>query len=248
MTYYEKDVVELLQLQFQLWAFFATLNQVPCMFDLLMFVQEQKAFENIDAEAELVDSLTKNQGLAEPPTPTLETKQKSTNTGDPCNRQNAKIRIAPKKLGSFWDRTGIPMVQFNTTLGNPSLPAFQSKQEFLDMLRLHPAMVVTGETGSGKTTQIPQFILQDYPNSKVVICQPRRIAATSVATRVADELNSKVGETVGYMVRGDSKVGEVQVECHYICLKNSLYYIGFRKNASSLLYLWCYAEKNAGRS
>ena len=66
-------------------------------------------------------------------------------------------------------------------------------------------MVVTGETGCGKTTQVPQFIHEEEPDAKVLICQPRRLAAVGVAARVSEELCCELGEEVGYMVRGDSK-------------------------------------------
>ena len=210
-VYYEQDVVEILKLQLQVWVFFATLRHVPCMFDLLMFIQERRDLEDIDPEAVLMNSLTSEQGLTEtlPSTPLTEIEEGIAHIGGLVTKDKSKLRGAPRKIGSFWDRTIVSITQSKSLLGNPSLPAYQAKQDFLDLLDQHPAMVVTGETGSGKTTQIPQFILEAYPTSKVVICQPRRIAATSVATRVADELNSKVGGTVGYMVRGDSKVSEI---------------------------------------
>ena len=60
--------------------------------------------------------------------------------------------------------------------------------------------------GCGKTTQIPQFISECNPELKIVVCQPRRLAAVGVASRVAEEMATAIGDKVGYMVRGDCKV------------------------------------------
>jgi ATP-dependent RNA helicase DHX36 len=72
-------------------------------------------------------------------------------------------------------------------------------------------LVVSGETGCGKTTQLPQFILEsEILNGKgadcsIICTQPRRISAISVATRVAAESGDELGETVGYQIRLESK-------------------------------------------
>lgn len=80
------------------------------------------------------------------------------------------------------------------------LPVFQHRQKVLDALRRHRVVVVAGETGSGKSTQIPQFILEDLlvggdsvQPCNVVVTQPRRISATSLANRVSQELGSEDG-------------------------------------------------------
>ncbi|QPG72867.1 DEAH-box ATP-dependent RNA helicase prp43 [Brettanomyces nanus] len=86
-----------------------------------------------------------------------------------------------------------------------NLPVHQQRKEFLKMFQSSQIMVLVGETGSGKTTQIPQFVLYDdmpqLTGSRVGITQPRRVAAMSVAARVADEMDVKLGEEVGYSIR-----------------------------------------------
>ncbi|XP_047379392.1 putative ATP-dependent RNA helicase DHX57 [Sciurus carolinensis] len=91
-----------------------------------------------------------------------------------------------------------------------SLPAWEERETILKLLSKHQVVVISGMTGCGKTTQIPQFILDDSlggPPEKVanIICtQPRRISAISVAERVAKERAERVGLTVGYQIRLES--------------------------------------------
>lgn len=79
------------------------------------------------------------------------------------------------------------------------------RDEFLKMYQKSQILVFVGETGSGKTTQIPQFVLFDdlpHINRKLVACtQPRRVAAMSVAQRVANEMDVPLGDEVGYNIR-----------------------------------------------
>uniref|UniRef100_A0A8B9NQM0 Putative ATP-dependent RNA helicase DHX57 n=1 Tax=Apteryx owenii TaxID=8824 RepID=A0A8B9NQM0_APTOW len=90
------------------------------------------------------------------------------------------------------------------------LPAWQERETILDLLNSHQVLVVSGMTGCGKTTQIPQFILdaslQGSPNrvANIICTQPRRISAISVAERVAKERTERVGVTVGYQIRLES--------------------------------------------
>ncbi|OCF30569.1 pre-mRNA-splicing factor ATP-dependent RNA helicase DHX15/PRP43 [Kwoniella heveanensis BCC8398] len=85
------------------------------------------------------------------------------------------------------------------------LPVYQKMQEFLTVFSENQITVMEGQTGSGKTTQIPQFVCySDLPmlRGKMVACtQPRRVAAMSVAKRVADEMDVQLGKQVGYSIR-----------------------------------------------
>ena len=87
-----------------------------------------------------------------------------------------------------------------------SLPVFRHKDAIIKAVKEHQSLVVIGETGSGKTTQITQYLLEGglAPKGKKIGCtQPRRFAATSVAQRVSDEYGCKCGEEVGYAIRFD---------------------------------------------
>lgn len=88
------------------------------------------------------------------------------------------------------------------------LPVYESKDRILGILEKNQVVVLEGETGSGKTTQVPQFLVEGgyTDNEKKVCCtQPRRVAAMSVAKRVAEEMDVTLGETVGYTIRFDDK-------------------------------------------
>ncbi|KAJ7156069.1 P-loop containing nucleoside triphosphate hydrolase protein [Mycena crocata] len=85
------------------------------------------------------------------------------------------------------------------------LPVYAQMNDFFEMFTNNQIIVMVGETGSGKTTQIPQFVAySDLPHTKgkLVACtQPRRVAAMSVAKRVADEMDVQLGRQVGYSIR-----------------------------------------------
>ncbi|KAF8213824.1 P-loop containing nucleoside triphosphate hydrolase protein [Mycena galopus ATCC 62051] len=83
------------------------------------------------------------------------------------------------------------------------LPAFASREELMKVIRENQVIVVVGETGSGKTTQLAQFLYEDgYCKHGLVGCtQPRRVAAMSVAKRVSEEMECRLGSTVGYAIR-----------------------------------------------
>ncbi|KAG6640687.1 hypothetical protein CIPAW_09G021500 [Carya illinoinensis] len=91
------------------------------------------------------------------------------------------------------------------------LPAFKVKSEFLKAVAENQVLVVSGETGCGKTTQLPQFILEDEifclrgADCSIMCTQPRRISAISVAARIASERGESLGETVGYQIRLEAK-------------------------------------------
>ncbi|KAJ3309154.1 DEAH-box ATP-dependent RNA helicase prp22 [Boothiomyces sp. JEL0838] len=82
-----------------------------------------------------------------------------------------------------------------------SLPIFPFKQDLIAAIREYQILVVVGDTGSGKTTQLPQYILEGIPDAIVAVTQPRRIAAISAAYRVAEETGTKIGDLVGYSIR-----------------------------------------------
>ncbi|KAE8393934.1 ATP dependent RNA helicase [Aspergillus alliaceus] len=84
------------------------------------------------------------------------------------------------------------------------LPITRHKQSLLYLVDTYPVTIVVGQTGSGKTTQLPQYLDQAgwcADGKSIAVTQPRRVAATTVAARVAEEMRCRVGEEVGYSIR-----------------------------------------------
>ncbi|KAJ2000669.1 ATP-dependent RNA helicase [Coemansia thaxteri] len=84
------------------------------------------------------------------------------------------------------------------------LPIFSARASIIQQVRSHPTVIIVGETGSGKTTQIPQYLLESGFTSNtraIAVTQPRRVAATSIAKRVAEEVGTSLGGRVGYTIR-----------------------------------------------
>ncbi|KAI4905188.1 hypothetical protein NFI96_013904 [Prochilodus magdalenae] len=85
------------------------------------------------------------------------------------------------------------------------LPIYQHRKKLVEAVKENQFLVVTGETGSGKTTQLPQYLYQAglCRDGKIVVTQPRRVAAITVAQRVCQEMGVRLGQEVGYQVRFD---------------------------------------------
>lgn len=110
---------------------------------------------------------------------------------------------SPKKLKLAGGRSENfpPQINFNRSKSGlsiqeqrRSLPIFVHRNKLLDLIKRHSTLIILSETGSGKTTQIPQFILSARlnGNGRIGITQPRRVAAISVAMRVATEIGNGV--------------------------------------------------------
>lgn len=107
-------------------------------------------------------------------------------------------RVTMGKNQSFGKRTSMSMKQ-----QRESLPVFKFRKQLLDAVRENQLLIVVGDTGSGKTTQLTQYLAEGgYGNSGIIGCtQPRRVAAMSVAKRVAEEVGCRLGAEVGYTIR-----------------------------------------------
>lgn len=93
------------------------------------------------------------------------------------------------------------------------LPAWKKKDEIVNLIKANQIVLITGETGSGKSTQVVQFILDNIIQSNgkppnIICTQPRRISAMGLAQRVSDERTTPLGSEIGYVIRGESKTSE----------------------------------------
>ena len=118
--------------------------------------------------------------------------------------QRLERDVAQARLRVVERQAAVPVVQYP-----PELPVSQARDELLDVIRNHQVVIVAGETGSGKTTQLPKMCLELGRGIRGTIghTQPRRIAARTVAERIAEELGTEVGQSVGYTVRFTDEVG-----------------------------------------
>ncbi|GAA2759609.1 ATP-dependent RNA helicase HrpA [Actinopolymorpha rutila] len=124
-------------------------------------------------------------------------------SGEVLDQIAADIDAAEQRLAAR--RAGVPTVRYPD-----ELPVSQRRDDILAAIRDHQVVIVAGETGSGKTTQLPKMCLELGRGVSGLVghTQPRRLAARTVAERIAEELDTPLGETVGWKVRFTDKVGD----------------------------------------
>ncbi|RDD38602.1 Pre-mRNA-splicing factor ATP-dependent RNA helicase DHX15 [Trichoplax sp. H2] len=119
----------------------------------------------------------------------------SRNVTDGARSEN-RSNINPYNKQAYSDR------YYDILKKRTKLPVWEYKEKILSTLRKNQATVLVGETGSGKTTQIPQWCVELVSGRRGVACtQPRRVAAMSVAQRVSEEMDVTLGQQVGYSIR-----------------------------------------------
>ena len=126
--------------------------------------------------------------------------------------QALKLPGTKKDSDETEDLTEYQKKQMTIAETKKSLPVFPFRESFLEAVEQHQVLIVEGETGSGKTTQLPQYLYEagyckktneegEQITVKIGCTQPRRVAAMSVSARVAEEMNVKLGNEVGYSIR-----------------------------------------------
>ncbi len=134
--------------------------------------------------------------------------------GDAMGIKKAKEEVGGPLSSSGSMKPGLKMNPYNAVPYTPryfelfrkriALPVWEYQDKFLELLAKHQTICLVGETGSGKTTQIPQWCVEyaRKVGKKSVSCtQPRRVAAMSVAQRVSEEMDVSLGQEVGYSIR-----------------------------------------------
>ena len=118
---------------------------------------------------------------------------------------DARAQPTRQELRLARRRASLPTITYP-----PSLPITERRDDLIAAIRDNQVVIVAGETGSGKSTQLPKFCLELGRGITGLIghTQPRRVAARTIAERVAEELCTELGSTVGYTVRFTDRVGE----------------------------------------
>ena len=119
------------------------------------------------------------------------------------NNRNNNYNHHPNNFNQKNDRNGqnsnIQLDSENSNNNSVTLPIFAKEKEIIEQIKNNRVIIVSGNTGCGKSTQVPQFIFNNEKSKdiKILITQPRRIAAISIAKRLSYEMKNKLGELVG---------------------------------------------------
>ncbi|SJM86818.1 probable Putative ATP-dependent RNA helicase YLR419W [Zygosaccharomyces bailii] len=139
----------------------------------------------------------------------------STSNDNRSRRKNHTSNLSAQELASLKKEYSERVItsQYKTMLeARKRLPAWKKQDVIVDLVKSHDVTLITGETGSGKSTQVVQFLLDtlqrendDFGKTKIICTQPRRISAIGLAERVSDERCVTCGNEVGYVIRGVNK-------------------------------------------
>ena len=159
-------------------------------------------------ELEIVSSTLTLQVSSTPSDP-VEQQPHRTVRGDRPQRKDLRSSAAILKSWEVRQQSG-PQIKMQTI--RQKLPAWHKQASIVEMVSNHQVTLITGETGSGKSTQAIQFVLDNAiqqlrgSSTNLICTQPRRVAALSLSERVSAERCSTEGDEVGYNIRGDSKL------------------------------------------
>jgi len=125
----------------------------------------------------------------------------------PDEKINKRLILLEKKLQRSIKKRSWRKINRPEPIYNDALPILSKKNDIIDSISNNPVVIISGETGSGKTTQIPKFCLAAGCgiDGKIGCTQPRRIAAMTVSKRIAEEFGEALGNSVGYKIRFKDK-------------------------------------------
>ncbi|KAK3822844.1 MAG: P-loop containing nucleoside triphosphate hydrolase protein [Benniella sp.] len=194
------------------------LNNPPSLVQLtegLIAVDISEGSGNQESLASKIDPIDEGESLLVKSTGTSLHMGRSSATK---KKQSARpLDIKPNSTGSIamlkeYNNLKATNTSFQTLQqGREKLPAWGFKDRLVQAVKDHAVVIICGETGCGKTTQVPQFILDSWIQeslgefANIVCTQPRRIAAIGVAERVAAERCTPIGQQVGFAIRGENK-------------------------------------------
>lgn len=161
-------------------------------------------------------------------------KEKFNQLNDPNNSKTGEVISKNSEIPTIGDQENNLIIQNSTNTIKKTmkeqreyLPIFSVKKELMNVIRDNKIVIIVGETGSGKTTQLTQYLYEENISVNGIIgcTQPRRVAAVSVAKRVSEEMNCQVSDIVGYTIRFEdltSKATKIKYMTDGVLLRESL--------------------------
>ncbi|CAH0755147.1 unnamed protein product [Diatraea saccharalis] len=195
---------------------------IPCIYSLVELLNNEDEIKNFiqfdtrtfpDASEPLFPQLREETSLIKEKLPSHYKKSENRNMRNNINMD--EIIRENKEIAKRWQEKPSNDRYKRMMNTRRKLPAWQKRSDILNAMKRSQVIVISGETGCGKSTQVPQYILDNWLENfneggkehvEIVCTQPRRISAIGVADRVAEERVEKTGQVVGYQIRLESKV------------------------------------------